>query len=50
MGTSSADASPLTPQLTALLADLQSLGLRAEESLEARRGGAGPADAVGARG
>jgi radical SAM protein (TIGR04043 family) len=45
MGTSSAEASPLTPQLTALLADLQSLGLRAEESLEARRGGAGPADA-----
>lgn len=45
MGTSSAEASPLTPQLTALLADLQSLGLRTEEPLEARRGGAGPADA-----
>jgi radical SAM protein (TIGR04043 family) len=45
MGTSSADASPLTPQLTALLADLQSLGLRTDEPLEARRGGAGPADA-----
>ena len=45
MGTSSAEASPLTSQLTALLADLQSLGLRTEESLEARRGGAGPADA-----
>ena len=45
MGTSSADASPLTPQLTALLADLQSLGLRTEEVLESRRGGAGPADA-----
>jgi radical SAM protein (TIGR04043 family) len=45
MGTSSAEASPLTPQLTALLADLQSLGLRTEELLEARRGGAGPADA-----
>jgi radical SAM protein (TIGR04043 family) len=45
MGTSSADASPLTPQLTALLADLQSLGLRTEEPVESRRGGAGPADA-----
>ena len=45
MGTSSAEASPLTPQLTTLLADLQSLGLRTEEPLEARRGGAGPADA-----
>jgi radical SAM protein (TIGR04043 family) len=45
MGTSSAEASPLTPQLTALLADLQSRGLRTEEPLEARRGGAGPADA-----
>jgi radical SAM protein (TIGR04043 family) len=45
MGTSSADASALTPQLTALLADLQSLGLRPEEPLESRRGGAGPADA-----
>ena len=45
MATSSADASPLTPQLTVLLADLQSLGLRTEEPVEARRGGAGPADA-----
>ena len=45
MCTSSAEASPLTPQLTTLLADLQSLGLRTEEPLEARRGGAGPADA-----
>jgi radical SAM protein (TIGR04043 family) len=45
MGTSSADASPLTPQLTALLAELQSLGLRTDEPLESRRGGAGPADA-----
>ncbi len=45
MGTSSVNASPLTPQLSALLADLQSLGLRVEEPLESRRGGAGPADA-----
>jgi radical SAM protein (TIGR04043 family) len=45
MATNSADASPLTPQLTALLADLQSLGLRTEEQVETRRGGAGPADA-----
>jgi radical SAM protein (TIGR04043 family) len=45
MGTSSPDSSPLTPQLTALLADLQSLGLRTDEPLESRRGGAGPADA-----
>ena len=36
---------PLTPQLSALLADLQSRGLRVEDALEARRGGAGPADA-----
>jgi radical SAM protein (TIGR04043 family) len=45
MDTGSAEASPLTPQLAGLLADLQSLGLRVEEPLESRRGGAGPADA-----
>lgn len=51
MATSSVEATsgpagtPLTPQLSALLADLQSRGLRVEESLEARHGGAGPADA-----
>jgi radical SAM protein (TIGR04043 family) len=39
------DGAPLTPQLSALLADLQSRGLRVEDALEARRGGAGPADA-----
>ncbi|HEX2498941.1 MAG TPA: MSMEG_0568 family radical SAM protein [Actinomycetes bacterium] len=55
---SDSDGAPLTPQLSALLADLQSRGLRVEEpvearqpagsagaALEARRGGAGPADA-----
>jgi hypothetical protein len=45
MATDSAEASPLTPQLAGLLADLQSLGLRVQEPLESRRGGAGPADA-----
>ena len=39
------DGAPLTPQLSALLADLQSRGLRVEEPVEARHGGAGPSDA-----
>lgn len=45
MATDSAEASPLTPQLAGLLADLQSFGLQVQEPLESRRGGAGPADA-----
>ena len=45
MATDSAEASPLTPQLAGLLADLQSFGLQVKEPLESRRGGAGPADA-----
>jgi radical SAM protein (TIGR04043 family) len=45
MATDSAEASPLTPQLARLLADLQSFGLQVQEPLESRRGGAGPADA-----
>jgi radical SAM protein (TIGR04043 family) len=44
MATDSAEASPLTPQLAGLLADLQSFGLQVQEPLESRRGGAGPAD------
>jgi radical SAM protein (TIGR04043 family) len=36
---------PITPELGRLITELQSLGLRVEQPFEARRGGAGPADA-----
>jgi radical SAM protein (TIGR04043 family) len=41
----SVTAPPVTPELGRLITELQSLGLRVEQPLEARRGGAGPADA-----
>ena len=36
---------PVTPELGRLITELQSAGLRVEQPFEARRGGAGPADA-----
>jgi radical SAM protein (TIGR04043 family) len=45
MAPSSADVAAVSAELTALLADLQSRGLRVEDSMESRQGGAGPSDA-----
>jgi radical SAM protein (TIGR04043 family) len=39
------DSVPLTPDLGELLTELQSSGVRIDEPVEARRGGAGPSDA-----